>query len=67
VPGHGLVSTRADLEAYHERAERFSAVLSDLVRQGKSRADIEKVVREEFAWTDFHVQAALDGLIAEFR
>ena len=67
VPGHGLVSTRADLEAYHERTQKFSAVLSELVSQGKSRAEIEAVVRAEFAWEDFHVQSALDGLIDEFR
>ncbi len=67
IPGHGLVSTRADLEAYRERATRFGETLSQLVQQGKSRADIEAVVRSQFDWEDFHVQAALDGLINEFR
>lgn len=67
IPGHGLVSTRADLEAYRERCKRFSAVLSSLVSQGKSRDEIEAVVRADFAWEDFHVQSALDGLINEFR
>jgi glyoxylase-like metal-dependent hydrolase (beta-lactamase superfamily II) len=67
IPGHGLVSTRADLVAYHERALRFSALLSELVRQGRSRAEIETVVREQFSWEDFHVQSGLDGLINEFR
>jgi glyoxylase-like metal-dependent hydrolase (beta-lactamase superfamily II) len=67
VPGHGKVSTRADLQAYHERATRFSATLSEFVRQGKSRGEIEAVVREQFDWEDFHVSSALDGLIEEFR
>jgi len=67
IPGHGLVSTRADLEAYRERAIRFSETLSQLVKQGKSKADIEAVVRGDFDWEDFHVNAALDGLINEFR
>ena len=67
VPGHGLVSTRADLTAYRERATRFAATLAELVSQGKTRAEIETVVRGQFAWEDFHVQAALDGLINEFR
>jgi glyoxylase-like metal-dependent hydrolase (beta-lactamase superfamily II) len=67
VPGHGLVSTRADLEAYRQRAMRFSETLSQLVKQGKSRADVEAVVRGQFDWEDFHVQSALDGLINEFR
>jgi glyoxylase-like metal-dependent hydrolase (beta-lactamase superfamily II) len=67
IPGHGLVSTRADLEAYRERAMRFASTLQELVRQGKSKADIETVVRGQFDWEDFHVQSALDGLINEFR
>lgn len=67
VPGHGLISTRADLEAYHERAKRFSAVLSELLRQGKSRAEIEAVLRADFDWEDFHIESGLDGLVSEFR
>lgn len=67
IPGHGLVSTRADLTAYRERATRFSDTLAQLVSQGKTRAEIEMVVRSQFDWEDFHVQAALDGLINEFR
>jgi cyclase len=67
VPGHGLVSTRADLEAYRDRTIRFREVLSELVSLGRSRAQIEQVVRADFAWEDFHVNMALDGLIAEFE
>ena len=67
VPGHGLISTRADLEAYHERTIRFREVLDELVSQGRSRAEIEQVVRADFAWEDFHVNMALDGLIEEFE
>ena len=67
IPGHGLVSTKADLAAYRDRATRFAETLQQLVRQGKSRADIETVVRGQFDWEDFHVMLALDGLINEFR
>jgi cyclase len=67
IPGHGHVVKRAELEAYLEQTKRFNAVLSDLVRHGKSRADIEAVVRSQFEWEDFHVQMGLDGLIDEFR
>jgi cyclase len=67
IPGHGLVSTRKDLEAYRERTIRFRDTLAQLVKAGKSKADIEAVVRGQFDWEDFHVQRALDGLINEFR
>jgi glyoxylase-like metal-dependent hydrolase (beta-lactamase superfamily II) len=67
IPGHGLVSTRADLAAYRDRAARFAQTLAELVSQGKTRAEIETVVRADYAWEDFHIQIALDGLINEFR
>lgn len=67
IPGHGLVSTRADLQAYQGRTERFAATLQQLVSQGKTRAEIEAVVRGQFDWEDFHINAALDGLINEFK
>jgi cyclase len=67
VPGHGLISTRADLEAYHARTLRFREVLSELVSQGRTSDEIEAVMRADFAWEDFHVQMALEGLINEFR
>jgi cyclase len=67
VPGHGLVSTRTDLEAYLGRTLQFRDMLSQLVSQGRSRAEIESVLRSDFDWEDFHVQMALDGLINEFH
>jgi cyclase len=67
VPGHGLVSTKADLEAYRQRAVRFSDTLSRLGREKRPREEFEKAVRSQFDWEDFHVKAALDGLINEFR
>lgn len=67
VPGHGLVSTRADLEAYHGRTIRFRETLDELVSQGRSREEIESIVRSEYDWEDFHVQMGLDGLIQEFQ
>jgi glyoxylase-like metal-dependent hydrolase (beta-lactamase superfamily II) len=67
VPGHGLVSTKADLEAYRQRTARFSASLAELGRKKATRAEFEKLVRSQFDWEDFHVKAALDGLVAEFR
>jgi glyoxylase-like metal-dependent hydrolase (beta-lactamase superfamily II) len=67
IPGHGLVSTKKDLQDYQQRTINFRDTLAQLSKQGKSKADIEKVVRSQFAWEDFHVQAALDGLVNEFK
>ncbi len=67
VPGHGEISTREDLVEYLQRTIRFREVLRTMVEQGRSRADIEAILRSDFAWEDFHVQMALEGLIAEFE
>jgi cyclase len=67
VPGHGLISTRADLEAYHDRTIRFREVLTELVSQGRSRDEIEAVLRADFDWEDFHIGLGLDALINEFH
>ena len=67
IPGHGHPVTRADLQAFRESTLRFSGLVTELVKQNKSKAEIEAAMRSEFGWQDFHVQMALDGLINEMR
>jgi hypothetical protein len=38
-----------------------------MVRAKQSKAAIEKVVRSEFGFQDFHVEKSLDGLIKELK
>jgi cyclase len=67
VPGHGNVVKKADITAFRASTQRLTELVSQMVKQGKSRADIEKTMRMEFGWQDFHVQMALDGLINEMK
>jgi glyoxylase-like metal-dependent hydrolase (beta-lactamase superfamily II) len=67
VPGHGNVVKKADMQAFRASTQRLTELVTQLVRQNKSRADIEAAMRSEFGWQDFHVQMALDGLINEMR
>jgi cyclase len=67
VPGHGNVSNREALRAYRGETQRLTDMVSQLVRQNRSRADIEAMLRNEFGFQDFHIQGSLDGLIAEMR
>ncbi len=67
VPGHGLISTRADLEAYRERTIRFREVLTELIGGGRSREEVEAVLRSDFDWEDFHLQIGFEGLLNEFQ
>jgi cyclase len=67
VPGHGNVVRKADMQSFRTSTQRLTELITQAVRQNKSRADIEAVMRMEFGWQDFHVQMALDGLINEMR
>ena len=65
VPGHGNVTTKRELTTFRDGTKRLTEVATQLVKQGKSRAEIEQAMRMEFGWQDLHVQFALDGLIDE--
>jgi glyoxylase-like metal-dependent hydrolase (beta-lactamase superfamily II) len=67
VPGHGNVVKKADMVTFRASTQRLTELVSQLVRQNKTRADVEAVMRSEFGWQDFHVERALDGLINEMR
>jgi len=67
VPGHGSVVPKRDMQAFRESTKRLTELISQMVRQSKTKADIEATMRAEFGWQDFHVQMALDGLINEMR
>jgi glyoxylase-like metal-dependent hydrolase (beta-lactamase superfamily II) len=67
VPGHGNVVKKADMQSFRTSTQRLTELVTQAVRQNKSRAEIESIMRMEFGWQDFHVQMALDGLINEMR
>jgi len=67
VPGHGNVVKKADLVAFRDSTKRLTELVTQQVKQNKSKADVDAMMRKEFGWQDFHVQMALDGLIKEMR
>ena len=67
VPGHGTVVKKADMQSFRASTQRLTQLITDAVRAGRSKSDIETIMRGQFGWQDFHVQMALDGLINEMR
>jgi len=67
VPGHGVMTTKAEMKKFRDSTLRFRNRVHELVVQKKSRADIEKAMRAEFHWEDLHVARSLDGAIAELQ
>ncbi len=67
VPGHGTVASKAELAKFRDSTQRLSTRVRTMVRAKQSRAAVEKVLRSEFGFQDFHVERSLDGLIAELK
>ena len=67
VPGHGDVTTREEMSNYRDETARLAGLVREMNGQGRSRDEIEEVLRAVFNWADLHVQLGLDGLIAEMR
>ena len=67
VPGHGNVTNKRRCASTAALSQRMTEVLTQMVRQNRSTADIEAVLRNEFGFQDFHIQWSLQGLINEMR
>jgi len=67
VPGHGTVTTKAEMRTFRDGTVTFRNRVHDMLVQNRSRADIEAMLRKEFHWADLHVAVGLDGAIAELR
>jgi glyoxylase-like metal-dependent hydrolase (beta-lactamase superfamily II) len=67
VPGHGTVASRAALAGFRDDTARLAGMVQSMNRQGRSRADIEAMLRSEFNFADFHVDSSLDGLLIELQ
>jgi glyoxylase-like metal-dependent hydrolase (beta-lactamase superfamily II) len=67
VPGHGNVTTKAEMRKFRESTVRLKTRIHDMVAGKKTRADIEKMVRKDFHFADLHVERSLDGLINELK
>ena len=67
VPGHGHVAERREMEGFREDTARLAEMVQSMQRQGRSRADIEAMLRSEFNFADFHIDGSLNGLLVELR
>lgn len=67
VPGHGTVASREDLEGFRDDTQRLAEMVQSMNRAGRSRDDIEAMLRSEFDFADFHIDSSLDGLLIELQ
>jgi glyoxylase-like metal-dependent hydrolase (beta-lactamase superfamily II) len=67
VPGHGVVTTRPELVKYRDTSIRLKNRVAQMMVQKRSRADIAKMLTDEFHYGQFHIDLSLDGLMAELK
>ena len=67
VPGHGVVTNKAELTKFRDSTITLREKTHEMLVAKKTRADIEKMLRTDFHFADLHVNASLDGMMAELR
>ena len=50
IPGHGPVSTRADVVKFKSDLETMRTRLMSLIKEGKSKSDLAKVLEDDYGW-----------------
>jgi cyclase len=65
IPGHGPVTNKAAMAEFRDSTLNLRLRSQEMVRNGNSREEIADMLRNEFNWADFTLDAGLDGLIAE--
>ncbi len=67
IPGHGKPTTKAELAKYRDNLTALGRRVIEMQSKKASRADVEKELRSRYGFQDFHIQLALDGMLAELR
>jgi cyclase len=67
IPGHGKPGSKGDLAKYRDNLTTLVRRVVDMQTKKASRAEVEKELRSRFGFEDFHLQLALDGMMAELR
>ena len=69
IPGHGKVTDKAGLLTYRNNVEKLKARVTGLIREGKGKDDIAKVLTAEYKWApdSLNMQWSLPGMMTELK
>lgn len=67
VPGHGDVTTKAEMAKFRESTIAVRNRIHEMVMQKKSRDEIAKTMQSEYHWGPLQMGLSLDGAMAELR
>src|SRR5947207_664907 len=69
IPGHGAVTDKAGLLAYRNNVDKLRARAQSVIREGKSKDDLAKVMQAEFGWqpNGLQMQWSIPGMMTELK
>ena len=67
VPGHGPVTTRAEMAKFRDSTVTLRNRVHEMVGQKKSRDEVAAMLKKEFNFAQLHLDRSLDGLMAEMQ
>jgi glyoxylase-like metal-dependent hydrolase (beta-lactamase superfamily II) len=67
VPGHGNVTTRAEMVKFRASTVTLRNRVHEMVVQKKSKDEVAQMLKKEFDFAQLHLDRSLDGLMAEMR
>jgi len=69
IPGHGAVTNKAGLQAYSANVAKLRTRAQGLVRQGKSKDEVAKVMTAEFNWqpNGLQMEWSMPGIMTELK
>ena len=68
IPGHGPLATRAEVVKFRADFAAMRDRVSDLVRQGKSKDDVPRLLIDDYGWPDGGLAIQqVDSLITELK
>lgn len=67
VPGHGPVTTRAEMAKFRESTVALRNRVHEMVVQKKSRDQVADMLKKEYNFAQLHLERSLDGLMVEMQ
>src|SRR3984885_4164306 len=67
VPGHGPVTTRAEMARFRETTVALRNRVHGMMVQKKSRDEVAAMLKKEYNFAQLHLDRSLDGLMVEMQ
>jgi glyoxylase-like metal-dependent hydrolase (beta-lactamase superfamily II) len=67
VPGHGPVTTRAEMAKFRETTVALRNRVHGMMVQKKSRDEVAAMLKKEYNFAQLHLDRSLDGLMVEMQ